>query len=143
MTAYTRLTLTTDTAPTAEDLAEVRAGLMAFNDAQVGPATVQRFAIYLRDEAQAIHGGLVGFLACQWMSVEWLWVRDSLRGLGHGSALLLAAEAMARDAGCVGTKLDTYEFQARPFYERHGYSVFGVLEGYPAGTRTYYMQKAL
>lgn len=40
-------------------------------------------------------------------------------------------------------KLDTYEFQARPFYERRGYVVFGVLEGYPANTRTYYLQKAL
>jgi hypothetical protein len=54
-----------------------------------------------------------------------------------------AAEALARERGSAGVKLDTYEFQAKPFYERHGYAVFGVLEGYPAGTRTYYMHKAL
>jgi GNAT superfamily N-acetyltransferase len=60
-----------------------------------------------------------------------------------GSALLREAEALARSVGCVGAKLDTYEFQAKPFYEKHGYAVFGVLEGYPANTRTYYLQKSL
>jgi hypothetical protein len=54
-----------------------------------------------------------------------------------------SAEIAAREAGCVAARLDTYEFQARPFYEHHGYEVFGVLEGYPANTRTYYMKKAL
>ena len=66
-----------------------------------------------------------------------------MRGQGYGSALLRVAESLAREAGCVEVKLDTYEFQAKPFYEKHGYSVFGVLEGYPANTRTYYLRKAL
>jgi GNAT superfamily N-acetyltransferase len=140
---HRRLSIVKDLAPTAEDLAQVRAGLMAFNEAQVGPGKVDRFAVFIRDAQDTIQGGLVGFFAWQWMSVEWLWVDSAIRGQGYGSALLRGAESLARDAGCVGAKLDTYEFQAKPFYEKHGYSVFGVLEGYPASTRTYYMQKAL
>jgi GNAT superfamily N-acetyltransferase len=138
-----RLSIAKDLAPSAEDVAQVRAGLMAFNEAQAGSARVDRFAVYVRDAHDTIQGGLVGFLAWQWMSVEWLWVDNAIRGQGYGSALLREAESLARDAGCVGAKLDTYEFQAKPFYEKHGYSIFGVLEGYPANTRTYYMQKAL
>ena len=61
----------------------------------------------------------------------------------YGSALLRQAECLARDAGCVAVKLDTYEFQAKPFYEKAGYVVFGILEGFPANTCTYYLQKAL
>jgi hypothetical protein len=39
--------------------------------------------------------------------------------------------------------LETYSFQARPFYERHGYTVFGVLDNHPIGHQRYFMQKAL
>ncbi len=132
-----------DLAPSPQDVALVRAGLMAYNDAQKGPAGVKLIAVYLRDADDAIQGGVVGFLAWRWLSVEWVWVDETLRGRGHGAALLREAESLARNAGCVGVKLDTYEFQARPFYEKQGYVVFGVLEGYPAETRTYYMRKEL
>ena len=137
------MTIDCDLAPTASDLAQIRAGLMAFNDSQVGPAEIRQVAVYLRDDDGAIRGGLAGFLAWKWLSIEWLWVSEALRGQGHGSALLRQAESLARDAGCVAVKLDTYEFQAKPFYEKHGYVVFGVLDGYPANTRTYYLKKIL
>ena len=143
MKSTMRLSVVKDLAPKADELMQVRNGLMAFNESQAGPAQIDQFAVYLRDAGDTIQGGLVGYLAWQWMSVEWLWISDSLRGQGHGSALLREAESLARDAGCVGVKLDTYEFQARPFYEKQGYTVFGVLEGYPAGTRTYYFRKTL
>ena len=132
-----------DPAPTPEDIAVVRAGLMAFNDAHGGPVQLQRLAFYLRDTDGVIRGGLIGFLAWQWLSVDLLWVDESLRGRGHGSAILGRAEQFARESGCVAVKLDTYEFQAKPFYEKCGYAVFGVLDGYPANTRTYYMHKTL
>jgi GNAT superfamily N-acetyltransferase len=143
MESSERLNIVADLAPQAEETAQVRAALMAFNESRVGPARVQHVAVYLRDDRGGIRGGLVGFLAWQWLSVEVLWVDESLRGQGYGSSILDRAEGLARDAGCVGAKLDTYEFQARPFYERHGYVVFGVLDGYPANTRTYYCQKML
>jgi hypothetical protein len=33
--------------------------------------------------------------------------------------------------------------QARPFYEKLGYELFGTLEGYPAGTRQHHLFKRL
>lgn len=143
MNEPTRLLMETDLVPGSDELAQVRDGLTAYNESRAGPARIDRFAIYLRDAHRTIRGGLVGFFAWNWMSVDWLWVADEFRGQGYGSALLLEAEALARRSGCVGAKLDTYEFQARPFYEKYGYEVWGVLEGYPANTRTYYLQKAL
>ena len=121
----------------------LRAGLLAFNESAVGPATLARLALYVRDPDGTIRGGLVGFLAWQWLSIDLLWVDQPLRGRGYGSALLGQAEQAAREAGCVAVRLDTFEFQARPFYERHGYSVYGELVGYPAGTRTYLLTKSL
>jgi hypothetical protein len=37
--------------------------------------------------------------------------------------------------------LDTFEYQALPFYERHGYELFGTLDGYPPGWRQYHVRK--
>jgi hypothetical protein len=45
--------------------------------------------------------------------------------------------------GCIGIYLDTYSFQARPFYERQGYTVFGVLADMPPGGAKYYLSKQL
>jgi GNAT superfamily N-acetyltransferase len=143
MSTDARLSITIDLAPKPEDIARVRAGLMAFNEAAVGKALVQPLALYVRDARGGIMGGLVGYLAWQWLYIDLLWVDESLRGQGYGAALLAEAERAARAAGCIAARLDTYEFQARPFYERHGYFVYGVLEGYPAGTRQYFLRKTL
>jgi GNAT superfamily N-acetyltransferase len=143
MSEPARLPISIDLTPTPADVAVVRAGVMAHNEAAVGPAVVQPLALYVRDESTTIRGGLVGYLAWQWLYVDLLWVDVPLRGRGYGAALLAEAEQLAREAGCVAARLDTYEFQARPFYERQGYSVYGVLEGYPAGTRQYSLRKSL
>ena len=78
-----------------------------------------------------------------WLLVDILWLDEPLRGAGLGTKLLRQAEAEAQEAGCSRAVLDTLEFQALPFYERHGYSVFGVLEDYPPGFRRYHLQKKL
>lgn len=138
-----RLEIEQDSSPTPAKVGEVRAGLMAYNESAVGKADVRQLAWYLRDATGTLRGGLVGYLAWQWLMIDLLWVHESVRGQGYGRALLEQAERTAHEAGCVAARLDTYEFQARPFYEHHGYEVFGVLDGYPANTRTYYMKKAL
>ena len=48
-----------------------------------------------------------------------------------------------RHIGPADATLTTFEHQARPFYEKLGYAVFGTLEGYPAGTRQYHLCKRL
>jgi GNAT superfamily N-acetyltransferase len=143
MSNSTRLTISVDRAPNTEDVARVRAGVMAHNEAAVGRASVQHLAFYIRDESGTIRGGLVGYLAWHWLYIDLLWVDEPLRGMGYGAGLLAEAERVARETDCVAARLDTYEFQARPFYERQGYAVYGVLEGYPAGTRQYSLRKSL
>ncbi|MDB4880783.1 MAG: family N-acetyltransferase [Gemmatimonadetes bacterium] len=69
MTSSTRLPISLDRSPRPGDVAKVRAGLMAFNEAAVGRAVVQPLALYLRDGDGTIRGGLVGYLAWQWLYV--------------------------------------------------------------------------
>jgi hypothetical protein len=53
------------------------------------------------------------------------------------------AEVHARSRGAVAATLETYSFQARPFYERLGYEVFGTLDGCPLGHVKFFLKKAL
>jgi hypothetical protein len=48
-----------------------------------------------------------------------------------------------RKVGCTMSHLDTFDFQARDFYERNGYELFGALDDCPPGHKRYYLKKAL
>jgi GNAT superfamily N-acetyltransferase len=74
---------------------------------------------------------------------ELLFIPPALRGRGLGTDILSRAESEARDRGCHGAWLDTFEFQARGFYERLGYQQFAELPDYPMGYSRFFMRKAL
>jgi hypothetical protein len=51
------------------------------------------------------------------------------------------AEDEARQRLCLGAWLDTFSFQARGFYERLGYTVFGTINDFPPGHSRIFMKK--
>jgi len=120
----------------------VEAGLRDFNAAVIGPAHQRAVRIFLREDDK-IAGGLLGEIRWRWMYVAKLWVAESLRGKGYGRKLITAAESQAREEGCIGIYLDTFEYQARPFYEKLGFELFGTLDGYPPGYRQFHLAKRL
>ena len=108
-------------------------------DAELG-RTVQ---IYLRDGDNRVLGGVVGHFFGGWVNVSLLWVHEDYRNRGHGSSLLKMIEEEALELGCRYAHLDTYSFEARPFYEKHGYSLFATLDDYPKGFSKYFLKKKL
>ena len=71
-----------------------------------------------------------------------LWLKDEIRGQGWGTKLMEAAhQVRTREKGALGAFLDTFDWQARPFYERLGYELVFTLEGLPEGHLRYYMRK--
>jgi GNAT superfamily N-acetyltransferase len=107
----------------------------------IGPATPRLLVIPIRDDSGSVAGGLWGHTQFQWLHVEMLLVPEPLRGQGVGSALMAAAESEARKRGCLGAHLDTFSFQAASFYEKLGFTRFGVLDNFPPGHRLLYFQK--
>jgi GNAT superfamily N-acetyltransferase len=126
---------------TGEVLESVRRGLRQADPADVPPRDHQAMCLSLRDAGGAIVGGLYGSTMWGWLMVDGLWVNESLRGQGHGSRLLAEAEAIALRRGCRGAWLGTFDFQARDFYERHGYTVFAELADFPAGHTHFHLRK--
>lgn len=136
-------TITIEPSPKPEDIQTVRQGLHAYNISHQVPSDFQLLHILLRDETGAVIGGLFGESFWGWLYIRDLWIHERTRRKGFGAKLMAAAEAEALKRGCRHVYLDTFTFQARPFYERLGYEVFGILEDYPAGHKRIFMRKAL
>src|SRR5689334_7566144 len=118
--------------PSPEDADLVFRNLVGFNEVQTGPAAARELAVFARRDTEIV-AGLLGFTHWNWLHIRFLWVAEAFRRHGLGRQLVLAAEREARIRGCEHAHLDTFSFQAVPFYERLGYSVFGRLEDYPRG----------
>lgn len=118
-------------------------GLAAYNAAHVPADGYQPLAVTLDDDEGRLIGGLLGESFWGWLRVGTLWVDEAHRGAGHGSALLVAAEEEARRRGCTGIFVDTMDFQAPAFYQRHGYSERGRIDDLPAGHCRHHFQKMI
>jgi GNAT superfamily N-acetyltransferase len=88
-------------------------------------------------------GGLLGATLWDWLQLDVLWVHDSLRRRGFGSQLLRLAESHALSVGCRSARLNTFDFEARAFYEHHGYRVYAELPNFPAGHTQFHLSKSL
>jgi GNAT superfamily N-acetyltransferase len=142
--ANDQLILTSEPHPSDDDLRTVRDGLLAFNVEHIGrdPQSAS-LSLFLRDCSGRVVGGLLGGWRWGWLYIDKLWVQDSYRKRGGGSRLLEAAEIEAIAAGCTDAVLETFSFQARAFYERHGYRVYAMLEGFPPGYHQLFFHKRL
>ncbi|MEO8059615.1 MAG: GNAT family N-acetyltransferase [Burkholderiales bacterium] len=126
---------------------EVRQAILAplreYNQSQTGANEYRGLAIEVRDEQGSTIGGLWGGTSYEWLFIQLLVIPETLRGQGIGRRVMSMAEAEATSRACSAVWLDTFEFQARSFYERLGYTCFGQLENYPKGFARYFMQKSL
>ena len=129
--------------PRAEDARVVATGLLEFNRAVIGDPHEIQLGIFVRDTSGRVVGGLLGHLKWKWVYVAKLWLPDELRGHGVGTRIMREIERYARSRECHGIYLDTFEYQALPFYEKLGYEQFGVLEGYPPGYRQFHLRKTI
>jgi GNAT superfamily N-acetyltransferase len=121
----------------------VLAPLAEYNASQAGPSQNRHIAVLVKDRAGSVIGGLWGHTGYEWLFTQLLVVPADLRGRGLGTEIMQLAEREAVRRGCRGAWLDTFEFQARGFYERLGYECFGEIPNYPTGFSRFFMKKTL
>ena len=118
-------------------------GVGNYNEQQAGDNKFQRLCFVLNAPDQDIVGGVMAEIYWGWLYIDLLWVKDELRGRGHGGRLLTHAEDEARRRGAMAAYLDTFSFQAPEFYLKHGYQVFGELQDFPRGYQRFFLTKDL
>jgi GNAT superfamily N-acetyltransferase len=94
----------------------------------------------VRDENKQIVGGLKGYCYGNAFFVDILFMDEQLRGKGYGTQLMKLAEHEAKMNACDFVHLDTFSFQALPFYQKLGYIVYAEL-GYTADIMRFYLKK--
>lgn len=124
------------------EIQQIHDGLLA-TDPVNQPRRHTPLFLSMRDSSKDLVGGVIAATVWNWVIIDSLWVREDFRGQGHGSRLLTRAEEIARGRGCTHARLDTFDYQARRFYERLGYSVYAQLEDLPPGHMQHHMTKLL
>lgn len=130
---------------TNEEANLVDKGIVEYNLSKV-PFTQEPTFVSINRVLKGLNGdilaGINSELYC-WncLYIDMLWVKEEFRQNGYGSALLNEIEKIAKEKGCKLIHLDTFDFQAKDFYLKHGYEIFGVLEDCPVEHKRYYMKK--
>lgn len=100
-------------------------------------------AVQIKNDQGVIIAGSVARSFGDWLLLDTLWVSDELRGQNIGSKLLKEIEDVGKNRGCIKCLLDTLNFQAMPFYEKHGYKTQWTQQDYPKTGCKYFMVKEL
>lgn len=129
--------------PSAEFVSFLDEKIAEFNWAHWEVSERKAIAVKLTDENGDIIAGAAGRTFGDWLMINTLWVCETLRGQQMGSQLLHRIELTAQVRGCNKALLDTLNFQAMPFYEKHGYEVQWTQQNYPKTGCKYYMVKNL
>lgn len=136
-------TLTLEEVPSPDDIQIIRDGLTAYNLQFASDAQYKPLHLFLRAADGRVTGGLIGNTSWGWLYVYLFWVDEGVRRSGYGGEMLTMAEQEALRRGCHHAHLDTLDFQAPLFYEKHGYNLWGVLDDHPPGHKRYFYQKEL
>ena len=128
-----------------DDMRAIRKGVSVFGDLFTVPRNWRAVNLVLRtgDGDGRVIGGLLGSTVWDWLQIDTLWIDEAERGRGHGRALMARAEQIARERGCPNARVDTFDFEARGFYEKLGYRVYGELAGFPRGHSHLHLAKRL
>lgn len=127
-----------------KDRQALLAGLGNYNRQFIDSENHGPLAVFHHDAEGALRGGVIASRKGNWLCIDYVWVDDTLRGTDLGSALLRAAEQQAIAYGCQQALVDTFSFQALPFYMKQGYQQQITLPDFPqTGMQRHYLTKTL
>jgi len=89
----------------------------------------KEFGYYIHQNKEIIAGICGKIDCCNVLYVELIYVDDAHRGKDLGTVLMKKAEDFAKENQCFGLRLNTYTFQAKGFYEKLGFNVYGKVDG--------------
>ncbi|CAO95095.1 GNAT family N-acetyltransferase [Erwinia tasmaniensis] len=127
---------------TDSDREELFCGLDGYNSQFIDTRLWGQFGVYSRNTSGAMVGGLLASREGLWVRIDYLWISEEARGSGLGSMLMKAAEQEGKRTGCRHALVDTFSFQALPFYVKQGYQLQMSLPDFPEeGIQRHYLTK--
>jgi GNAT superfamily N-acetyltransferase len=122
-----------------EDLELISRGLTEALPPGIPP--IESFGFLIRDSQEKVGAGLAGNLMFGSIYTSLLWVSLPLRSQGCGRLLMEEVEALGKSKNCGFATVNTFSFQALPFYLHLGYQIEFERKGYVNGAINYYLRK--
>jgi GNAT superfamily N-acetyltransferase len=102
----------------------------------------KEFNFLVYDDNKLI-GGAIGFIQYDWYFLDMLYIDEKYRKRKIGTSLINELENFAQKEKLVGIRTDTWDFQAKEFYKKMGFKLFGELKDCPLGTIDYFFEKKI
>ena len=89
--------------------------IRVYNRSKREEAESESLNLYVEDEKGNLLVGLIAETFGNWLEIEYLFVKEELRGQGIGSKLVQQAETEAKNRNCRFAFVNTYQFQEPDF----------------------------
>ena len=137
------ITFTIDHQPDDGDVNHLLQRLIEFNLKHLETIERKPLAVWFKSETGELMAGITGNTFGNWLEIRLFWVSEHLRGTGIGRQMLAQMESAGKSRGCKYAFLDTFDFQAKPFYEKNGYREVFCLDEYPLQGKKHFLLKRL
>ncbi len=101
------------------------------------------FGIFIKNKAGEVLGGITFYTYYGCLHIDMLYVREELRGQGLGRKLVLDAEKVGLKNGSLFATVSTMDFEAPLFYEKLGYEMEFIREGFQNNSKMYIFRKKI
>jgi ribosomal protein S18 acetylase RimI-like enzyme len=125
--------------PDASDDKVIRNGIVDFNSKIIKEKS-SHFSLFAKDGAQIIGGALI-WEHSDALYIDVLWCNEQYRKLGIGAKIITMIDDVAKNKRLPKIFVDTYEFQAQAFYEKHGFYCIGTIPKYLKDYDRIFMRK--
>lgn len=125
--------------PTQEEDKILRDGIVSFNR-EVLQEKGTHFNVFAKDNEQVVGGALV-WQQSDALYIDILWLSENYRNKGIGTKIISMIDKVAQENKIPKIFVDTYEFQAQGFYQKHGFKDIGTIPEYLLGFDRIFLRK--
>lgn len=129
--------------PTMSELSLLTQGISLEAKIKKSQKEIIPYAFFLKNAQNEIKGGINGCLLYGCLTIDQLFVDESLRENRFGSTLMQMAHSFGKDNQCRFATVNTMDWEAKDFYIKLGYVVEFQREGYDNDSVFYFLKKAL
>ncbi len=129
--------------PTTDELSLLTSGISLEAKKKKNQKDIIPYAFFLKNAQNEIMGGINGCVLYGCLTIDQLFVDQTLRGKQYGTKLMSLAHDFGIKHDCRFATVNTMDWEAKDFYIKLGYAVEFERQGYDNDSLFYFLKKSL